>query len=395
MKTVWIEGIETAGLIHDLAKGFREKGYRVITFADKNPFYTYTYTIDKFDFINGLLKQGLIRFPFWTRLKTIGINTLMPKARTRFFRRLQLGIFKREVDFFIPVYQSHFVSESDFSEITKNSRTRVIGYFLGSEIRVYKTFCKQFDVDPEALGPVYLDESVQQKVEKLRAFEKYAHCIFSVPDQMSYAQRPYFHLQLPFDVNKFVFNPVQNQEPLIIHCPSSTDFKGTKRILEVIEQLKAEGLVFHFTYLRHLPHHELLKKLSEADILVDELYGHGPGLLSFEAMASGCVVLTRYYGASPETFRPPVVSVDQYTLKEKLREVIMNLKLRQELTQKGRTYLLENNSLSHVIDDMLKRMEASPESLKGMPPDYVPDYSMVESKWLDEESKAAVAKIAV
>lgn len=395
MKTIWIEGIETAGLIHDLAKGFREKGYRVITFADKNPFYSYTYDIDKFDFINGLKKNGLIRYPLLTKLKTVWINKFKPAARTDFFRRLQLAIFKREVDFFIPVFQSHFISEPYFSQLKENEKTRLIGYFLGSEIRVYKTFCKQFDVRPEALGPAYLDESVVQKVKKLRAFEKYAHCIFSVPDQMSHAKRPYFHLQLPFDVSKFVFNANQNKEPVIIHCPSSTDFKGTKHILEVVEQLKAEGLLFSFTYLRHLPHHELLKKLSEADILVDELYGHGPGLLSFEAMASGCVVLTRYYQASPASFRPPVIPVTQYDLKEKLRHIITDLALRQELTQKGRTYLLENNSLSRVTTDMLALMETSPDALKAMHPDYVPDYETVERNYLDNETRLELEKISV
>lgn len=395
MKTIWIEGIETAGLINDLAKGFRDKGYRVITFADKNPFYPYTYDIDKFDFINGLKKNELINYPLITKLKTIWINKFKPTKRINYFRQLQLKIFKREVDFFIPIFQSHFISENDFRQINENEKTKLIGYFLGSEIRVYKTFCKQFDVKSEALGSTYLNESVVQKVKKLRAFEKYAHCIFSVPDQMSYAKRPYFHLQLPFDVNKFVFNANQNLEPIIIHCPSNTDFKGTNHILEVLEQLKVEGLLFNFKYLHNLQHNELLMKLSEADILVDELYGHGPGLLSFEAMASGCVVLTRFYLESPTSFKPPVIAVTQNNLKEKLRHVILDLKFRKELTQKGREYFLENNSLLKVITDMLTLMEASSKNLESIKPDYLPNYEKVERDYIDNETKLELEKISV
>jgi hypothetical protein len=115
LKKIWIEGIETAGLVHTLAQGFRKMGYDVVTFADKNPFYNYTYTIDKYDFINNLKSNKLLNYPLLTRLGLIYINKFAPHKRIHFFKRIQLKLLSK-VDFYIPVFETHFLKETDFKE---------------------------------------------------------------------------------------------------------------------------------------------------------------------------------------------------------------------------------------------------------------------------------------
>ncbi len=383
MKKIWIEGIETAGLIHTLSKGFSSLGYEVLTFADKNPFYNYSYTLDKYNFIEDLKSSNLLSYPLLTRLNLVFINKFAPNKRIRFFKRLQLRLLKK-IDFYIPVFDTHFLKENDFKEIVKY-KTKIIGYFVGSEIRIYSVFCKHYEVSPQALGFSFLNESFSDKATKLRYFEKYAHCIFSVPDQMSIATKPYFHLQLPFDTSKFIFKINKNEKPIVLHCPSNLDFKGTTVIKAVISELKNEGLNFEFKFLQNIPHTELLEELTNADILLDELYGNGPGLLSFEAMASGCVVLTKHLESSPNCFKPPVIAVNKDNLKEKLREIVLNRNKQVELSQKGKEYLTEHNNLDKVIKDMLQKMEATPLQLKEFGYDYFPNFEAVSKDILSEE----------
>ncbi len=385
MKKIWIEGIETAGLVHTLAQGFSKQGYKVITFADKNPFYNYTYSIDKYNFINDLKSTKLLNYPVLTRLGLIYINKFAPHKRTQFFKRIQLKLLTR-VDFYIPIFETHFLKEIDFKEIVKH-KTKIIGYFLGSEIRIYSVFCKHFNVSQEVLGQTYLNESFQNKASKLRYFEKYAHCIFSVPDQMSIATKAYFHLQLPFDTSKFVFRINENETPIVLHCPSNSDFKGTSIIKQVIAELKNEGLNFEFKLLQNIPHTELLKELTKADILVDELYGNGPGLLSFEAMASGCAVLTKHLEDSPDCFKPPVIAVNKDSLKEKLKAILLAKDKQVEFAKNGKTYLMQHNNLDKVITDMLQKMEATEAQLKTNGYDYYPNFEDVSSAYLSNEQK--------
>ncbi|MDX2171903.1 MAG: hypothetical protein SFY56_02210 [Bacteroidota bacterium] len=391
MKTIWIEGYETAGLIHDLKEGFKNAGYNVITFAEENKFYNYTYDINKYNFVNDLIKLKLLRFAFLTRLVLIFINKFKPEFRYKFLRKLQINILIKKVDFYLPIYDTHFIKVEDFERISKNG-IKIIGYFLGSEIRIYNLFCKQFDVEGNLLGE-YLNESFVDKAKKLHYFEKFAHLIYSVPDQMSLSKRPYLHLQLPFNTDKFTFNPVQLNIPRILHCPSNTDSKGTSIVLKIIEELKNEGVQFQFQYLKNMPHSELIKCLSESDILIDELFCHGPGLLAFEAMASGCVVLTRYYEESPNCFRPPIISVTKYNLKPKLKEVVEDIGLRKTLALKGRDYLLKNNALNKVIQDMIVAMEKDKDEVRAMTYDYTPDFNYVKENMLTKEQIGILERI--
>lgn len=382
MKTVWIEGTETAGLINDLTIGFKDAGLRVVSFAEENRFYSYKYSVGKYSFIRDLKKIGLLKYPFLTSICFILISKCFSRKRTTFLKWIQTKVLKREVDFFISVYNLHFLAYSDLRSV-RNGGTKIIGYFVGSEIRVYEVFKKHFNIQQNFIGQNYLNESFKDKYEILFSFEKYAHCIFSVPDQMSLASRPYFHLQLPFNLSKFEFKVPLRRNPVVIHCPSNSNIKGTFHVELIVEELLAEGLQFEFRLIQNMAHEDLLKQLTNADILIDELVLHGPGLLSFEAMASGCAVLTKHYDDSPNCFRPPVISVNSNNLKGHLRMVVEDVEYRSKISHEGRKYVLTNNTMNKVVCGMLEKMTKADFSLNGF--DYIPNLDIVKLNYLTEE----------
>jgi glycosyltransferase involved in cell wall biosynthesis len=204
---------------------------------------------------------------------------------------------------------------------------------------------------------------------KLRSAEKYADLIYSVPDQMGLAIAGYNHLWIPIDASKFFFKNNKRKVPKVIHIPSEPYLKGSDVIMKSLSELKEEGLKFEIEYKSKIPHNEVKKLLEEADILVDEIIFHGPGVLGLEAMASGCAVSTNHLTEYSTVFNPPVWSINKNNIKEKLRLLIENYELRQELINSGVNFVREFNNPTKIVNDILRNLENV--SLKK---DYKPDF---------------------
>jgi hypothetical protein len=225
---------------------------------------------------------------------------------------------------------------------------------MGSEIRYYPCFQQQYHEEDWDFPASHLG-SLKDKLTRLRMHERYSDAIFSVPDQMGLALRPYHHLQVPVRHEAIEFNVPNRDKPLVLHAPTNETLKGSEVIERALYQLKEEGYEFDYLPLKNLPHDCMLKALSAADVLVDELLLHGPGWLAFEAMAAGCAVATRYLSESPPAFRPPVLSIDRRNVVEQLRLLFSDRGLRKKLAEEGRQYVEQNNSVSDIAASIISR----------------------------------------
>lgn len=137
-----------------------------------------------------------------------------------------------------------------------------------------------------------------------------------------------------------------NEEVCIVHCPNHRGAKGTEFVIEAVEALKKEGLKINFLLLEKVKNDEVLNILiNKADILVEQLI-MGYGLNAIEGMATGTVVVSnlsieaytrifRRYGTLNEN---PIVSATPENVKDVLRELIGNPKLRETLGIAGRQF---------------------------------------------------------
>ncbi|MBK8774890.1 MAG: glycosyltransferase family 1 protein, partial [Chitinophagaceae bacterium] len=145
--------------------------------------------------------------------------------------------------------------------------------------------------------------------------------------------------------------------------------KGTDIIEATLEKLSKEGIEFEFISVRNMPNKELLKLLSQADILIDEIVFNGPGALSFEGMLSGCAVATRYIEDSPEVFRPPVWNINAGNIYYKLKKLLTDRDLRIRVAEEGREIgAVANNDVYYIVKGMLADLEFS------RPYDYIPAF---------------------
>jgi hypothetical protein len=243
---------------------------------------------------------------------------------------------------------------------------KIITAFLGSDIRYWYAFAEEmkslnaheemlpfFEYVKNRTGGSYWDKHRTVKVA-----EKYSDLIITQPDYSQLLSRPYMRACVPLDLSTLTFNVPARPEPLILHAPSVPEAKGTDIVLRVIEELTAEGLRFQFRLIENMPNEDLCSLLSEADIVVDELYSVTVGGLSSESMATGNAVLTRYLAdfskVPPDC---PAINTSIHTLKDNLRQIILDLELRKKAANAGRPYVEANNDNVKVCKNLLNWVE--------------------------------------
>lgn len=364
---VVISGHEICGLIHDLEVELKRRGHEVTTVAMTHRYFPYSYDYDQHSFPSSFFARKYGGEAVWRRAFQVlwEINRDWHKTlEARLRRNLVAG-----ADLYVRVW-GDLPFDDEVLESLEGSGTRVATLLMGSDVRDYNVFQQEFGISRWTFPAEYHAVPLEKKLHILRAHERYADAIFSVPDQMGLAIRPYHHLEVPLRLEKLTYNVPRRQIPRVVHAPSVPHVKGSDVIEGAFETLRAEGVEFDLISVRDVPHDELLKILSDADVLVDELIAHGPGWLSFEAMASGCAVATHYLEASPACFRPPVWSIDEHNIVDRLRTLLTNIGLRIELAEKGRRYVEQHNTIEHVVDNLLQKVEEGRDASH----DYVPAY---------------------
>jgi hypothetical protein len=339
---------DAAGIMNTLSVEYKVQGHEVLTISNsKNKFYSLEYDIDL-----SRLKTTLNHFGIGAKL-IYGFDRILRKIGVKGLYEKNVLFNIAKADIFIFIWDTGIYPEEKFLEYLSKKKVKVISFFVGSEIRDYKLFMEKYDVHQWTFPDEYFIGSGKEKLHKLEIHEKYADKIYSVPDQSISAKRSYFHVTAPMDLSRFKCKFNDRDIPVIIHCPSQPFVKGTDRIDQILDKLKKDGLSFVYKSLRNVPYNELLNELSNADILVDEIVLHGPGLLSFEAMLSGCAVATRFLNETPVCYTPPLVNIDYDNIEKELSNLILNKEFRMNLAREGYKYAAKNTDVKKISMDLI------------------------------------------
>ncbi|NWG08522.1 MAG: glycosyltransferase [Chloroflexi bacterium] len=341
---IFIGLTDIANITANYAKGFKALGHEVFSVVwSRSRFYPdsrYDLVID-----DGIRKPGLGRVLSYLKMA---------------LRLLQL-VKALRCDVFI-LYAPAVLPSHIYYPILKWLGKKIITAFWGSDVRYWYAFSEEMrslGVESE-VHPFfkYARErsggSLMDKQRTIRVAETYSDLIISQPDCGQLQTRPYMRCSVPLDLSQYSFNVPGRERPLVLHAPSVPEAKGTDIILQVVNELKKEGISFDFQQIDNMPNGELRQLLSMADIVVDELYSATVGALSAEAMATGNTVLVRYmpdYCKVPDGC--PAVNVNKFTLKEKLREIIIDMRERTRLAMQGRAYVEKVNDHVNICRDLL------------------------------------------
>ncbi|HEX2981039.1 MAG TPA: hypothetical protein VHO48_12295 [Anaerolineaceae bacterium] len=299
----------------------------------------------------------------------------------------------RRYDVYVLIHSDTFLPGNLDVPLLRLLGKQVVRIWCGSDVRYWHAYEQEMrklgmekDVASflESIRGKRFDRYLQKR-DMVRIGERFANLIYA---QASYAQlfkRPYLRINLPMAVNEYVYNFPDRDVPLVVHAPSSKERKGTRAILRAVDELHAEGLSFEFRIVQNCSNEQVRIALQEADIVVDQLISAIIGKLALEGMSCGCAVLGRY---APE-YAPvppgcPMIRVTEETIKERLREVIVNRDLRRRLAVEGRQYVETYYDRRVFAKNMLAALESGPPPMHTTTPTFYREYRPKPSLILQE-----------
>lgn len=167
------------------------------------------------------------------------------------------------------------------------------------------------------------------------------------------------------------FNDISDKpiSPLrLIHAPNHRSLKGTEHIVKAVEELKAEGTSIELSIVEGVTNSELIEKIKEADVVVDQLIIGWYAMFALEGMSMGKPVVCHirpdfrdvYIGAGilqPDEL--PLVEASVTTIKETLRHLASLSKNElNEIGQRSRDFVEKHHS-TEVIGKEFDRINRS------------------------------------
>jgi hypothetical protein len=159
--------------------------------------------------------------------------------------------------------------------------------------------------------------------------------------------------------------PPARAEMVIAHAPTNRDVKGTGHVLAAVEQLRAEGIAVRLDLIEGVPHTEVLPRLRDADVVVDQLLIGWYGGFAVEAMALAKPVLCHIRERTPEE-NPfgeelPIVRSTPQTLAERLRELAGDREARLRIGRASRAFAERFHDPQTVARGMLHGLVELPQ----------------------------------
>lgn len=240
--------------------------------------------------------------------------------------------------------------------LLKERGKAIISFHGGSELRYWR-MAEEFNAAyghtfPDALKSnlvnfaedVKLIASVSRyaevfanKLHNTRVVERYCDMVMTQPRSNVLGVRPYMAAIVPVDTARCRPNIPGREVPVVVHAPTSPEFKRSDLILAALDRLWSEGVAFELRLLRNVPNEQVLAALSDCDVLIDQIACGKTGLLGYEGMASGCTVLgCNDEGAHPVPFRcQPILRIAPDNVYDVLKRVLTDRELRIRTAEAG------------------------------------------------------------
>nr|WP_245301462.1 glycosyltransferase family 4 protein [Virgibacillus natechei] len=261
----------------------------------------------------------------------------------------------KEYDIFHFHFGGTFFPDKSDLEILKRAGKKMVVHHRGSEARLLsaaKSHNRFVRVKPE-----WTEEKIRKNLSHLSKYID--HAIVLDYEIETYIKEYYEKTHvIPhiIDISKLQPNyPKEKTKPLIVHAPTKRNLKGTEFILEAVEQLQNDGVLFDFKLIEGLDHQKTMELLSEADIVIDQLRIGSAGYLSTEAMALGkpviCYIREDLVDKYPAGF--PVVNANPDTILTVLEDLINNPNRWKDLGVKGRAYVKQHHNAAKVVNQYI------------------------------------------
>jgi hypothetical protein len=368
---------EIAGFCDDLAAGLRANGAEVTTAMCMGQ--------EAFGHIDYDVVVGrAVREVSWPALgRRLGDGKRPPARSKEPLARLYHLI--RDHDVFIFVHSSlrhdhqriphRFGIGREFPLLARLGK-RIVCFLNGPDVRhasAYDQELKLLKIRAAPLGSLvrgWGKEPLSRPLRNLRRIERWAHVIFSQPNQSSLALRPYHHGFAPIDVSAYRPHVPGRAVPVIVHAPSHRATKGTPEILAALERLKRRGVRFELRLVENLSNLDVRAGLEAADVCIDQIHLPLHGKLAVEAMAAGCAVATcDRLRLEPYPAGRPIFPLSTGNIEGPLARLLKDRALRVRLGHEGRAHVEQFHDRVAVAASLLAALGP-----QAPPPRHHPDF---------------------
>lgn len=293
----------------------------------------------------------------------------------------------------VHLWSRSFFYRSGFSDLTgldipllKSRGMRILYRFTGQELRLKSV---QEEINPYNVYKYKYDHNIDEDLQRSYLdFLRHYVDQFVVQDREMHGYCPEASI-IPraIDTDDWTNAGVDEGEenPLVMHAPSSREVKGSWFIEEAVETLQGEGLEFRYKEVTDLPHEEAIERYKQADIIIDQLLVGWYGVLSLEAWALGKPVIC-YIREDLESDDIPVAEANPDTITDVLRELLENPEKRARLAMRGRDYVEEKHDLSGVTDQLIDLYEEvmEMEPVANRQPNEGADFDYLHAQYRDK-----------
>ncbi len=312
-------------------------------------------TIDALNRINGVEAKGV----FVNKNSKVASSDFARHFNVYSFRKDPIGWFSTYIKKSIYINKMikwadvlHWIWDSGFSSQWDLKLARSLGKpgiieWSGSDIRYPE---RNFEINPYAsllYNPEYEYRQIETKENSFRRQEKFSKMGFAplvTPEMDLYIRKDLFsksYITLHrLNIKDFRGSNLGNTKPLIVHSPTRRMTKGTKYILEAVEQLKND-FDFEFKLLEGIPREDTLKIIASCDIFIDQLLLGSYGMASCEAMSMSKPVLCYIMKSVYDNGLPlecPIINTNPDSIKNDLALLLGDSSYRETVGKKSRQY---------------------------------------------------------
>jgi hypothetical protein len=180
--------------------------------------------------------------------------------------------------------------------------------------------------------------------------------IISTPDLQKFLPNAQW-VPFPYDIRGLQRRKGWNSTLNIIHAPSDRTRKGTTEILRAIKKLQRKYPIT-FELIEGKSNAYVMKKMSEADIVIDQIGPGWYGKVTLEALYSGAVSCF-YLNPELASYIPLkfYCSITEKTIVTRIGELIENEGLRERMRINGYAYLAAYHDSRKIMQQLLHMYE--------------------------------------
>lgn len=239
---------------------------------------------------------------------------------------------------------------------------KTLHVFHGSDSRHPAIDGSYFSDDRRKNVAVAIDWCRKMK-RKMTLIERYADYIAMSPTTAHFLTKPFlnWHLALgmPFVGKAKQKNLAKGDVIRMVHCPSLMAAKGTKEIVQCVENLKHKGYNIEFTLIHGKPHHEVINALSESDIAIDQLYsdlvfsGFGAEAAFYGVLPVTCGYADLWYDVCKDYNIPTCAYFHPEKLEERLEFLIQNPEVRNDWAAKCQEFVTNQWAVDKIATNLV------------------------------------------